>query len=44
MTMTDFQASAARKTSGDTGFISFLSSALIAAAGALLIATSFAII
>ena len=44
MTMTEFQASAARETSGDTSFVSMLTGALIFAAGALLVATSFAII
>jgi len=43
-TMTDYRASASRQTSGDTGIVSFLSAALIAVAGALLVATSLALV
>ncbi len=44
MAMIDYQASAARETSGDTGIVSFLTTALIAVAGALLVAASFALV
>jgi hypothetical protein len=44
MTMTEFQASARRETSGDTNIVSFLTGALIAVAGLLFVATSFAMI
>jgi len=39
-----YQANASRRTSDDTNFVSFLSTALIAVAGVLLVATSFALI
>lgn len=42
--MNQFQASAARETSGDTNIVSFLTTALIAVAGLLFVATSFALI
>lgn len=41
--MREFIESAKRET-GDTGFVSFLSTALIAAAAALFVATSFALV
>ena len=39
-----YQANASRQTSGDNGFVSFLSTALIAVAGVLFVATSLALI
>ena len=39
-----YQANASRQTSDDTNVVSFLSTALIAVAGVLLVATSLALI
>ena len=41
---TEYQIHASRKTSDDTSVVSFLSTALIAMAGVLLVATSLALI